>query len=144
MAPTFSQGLVLSRILIFFFFFTKMLNTKSSKLITPIQLKREKNKKKNYFQRITLKANSVYKLICLSVCLYFRPSVCLSVWSLFEVPFKRFFCTHFPKYNLLFFFLEILNPWRKKQWKEVVSEFKSIAETTLPEGLETSGQRAYC
>ena len=76
--------------------------------------------------------------------------------SLFEIPFKRLFAVQSAK------ILEIWNPWVKVMARsgprfehfclEMVSNrrkkiadfpLQSMAETTLPDGLETSGQRAY-
>ena len=93
--------------------------------------------------------------LCLSVCLF----VCLFT---FEVPFKRLFAPTSPP--LCPIFLEIRNPWGKERsgltfehfrWKVVLNcrakksllfadfALQNMVETTLPDGLETSGQRAY-
>ena len=109
-----------------------------------------------FFKASALWAYAFYKSKCPSVC----PSVCVFT---FEVPFKRLFAP-LPKVGCPIF-LEIRNPWgkimeRSLRFKhfslEVVenrrekrffflSDFalQNMVETTLPDGLETSGQRVY-
>ena len=100
--------------------------------------------------------------ICLSVRLFVRLSV--RVFT-FEVPFKRLFAPPLPEVGCPIF-LEIRNPWgkimertglrfehfclkivynrrTKKSFFCLLIIVQNMVETTLPVGLETSGQRAY-
>ena len=65
--------------------------------------------------------------------------VCVSVCSLFELPIKRIFVSDL---NILVW------KWSKiAEQKKIVflADFalQNMVETTLPDGLETSGRRAY-
>ena len=115
------------------------------------------------FKALALWADAFYKLKCSSVCPCVRPSV--SVFT-FEVPFKRLFAPS--SQSWMSNILEIRNPWRKviersglrlelfclevvfnRQTKKTNVFFADFAlqnkvGITLSDGLETSGQRAYC
>ena len=101
---------------------------------------------------------SISRNVRLSVCLSVCPSVFLFT---FEVPFQRLPRVGCP------IFLEIRNSWGEKMERsglifepfclKIVKNrcarksffvvayfaFQNMVETTLPDGLETSGQRAY-
>ena len=109
-------------------------------------------------------SRNVRPSVCLSVCLFVRLSVCVCVHFLryrltvFLPPLPEVGCP---------IFSEIRNPWgkvmersglrlehfclktvknhRAKKLFFVVADFalQNMVETTLPDGLETSGQRAY-
>ena len=80
--------------------------------------------------------------VCLSVCL----SVCVFT---FEVPFKRLFAPTSPsQMSNIFRDSESLGKSNGKKWSQNWTFFcwfclTNMVETTLPDELETSGQRAY-
>ena len=112
------------------------------------------------FKASALWADAFYKSKCPSVC----PSVCLSVCLsvsvfTFDIPFKRLFApTSRSRMSNLFRDSESLGKSNGKKWSEIwtflfesnlKSPRKNFAlqnkvETMLPDGLETSGRRAYC
>ena len=113
------------------------------------------------FKASSLWADAFYKSKCPSVCL----SVCLSVCVFtFEVPFKRLFApTYQSRMSNIVRDLESLGKSDGKKWSHIWTFFfencqklprkkkfffadfalQNMVETTLPDGLETSGQRAY-
>ena len=115
------------------------------------------------FKASALWADAFYKLKCPSACLSFRPSVCVFT---FEVPFKRLFAptSQSPVSNIFRdrnprgkviersglrledFCLEVVLNRKKKTKNSFLADFalQNKVETTLPNGLETSGRRAYC
>ena len=125
-------------------------------------MRRQKHSKKRVcnklciFKASTLWANAFYNSKC--------PYVYLSVCSLIEVPFKRLL-PPLPKIGCPKF-LKIQNPWGKvmersgltfehllfgsglkspRKKKIFFADFalQNMVETTLPDGLETSGRRVY-
>ena len=117
------------------------------------------------FKASALWADAFYKSKCPSVC----PSVCLSVCPSvrlfnFEVPFQRLFApTSWSRMSNIFRDLESFGKSNGKKWSRIwtflfesclkssrnffcfFADFalQNMVETTLPDGLETSGQRAY-
>ena len=99
------------------------------------------------FKASALWADAFYKSKCPSVCL----SVCLSVCSLLRYHLTVFL-PPIPKVGGPIF-LEIRNPWGKVMERtgltfehfclEVDFALQNMVETTLPDGSETSGRRAY-
>ena len=120
----------------------------------------------NIFKASALWANSFYKSKCPSVC----PSVCLSVCPSvclfsFEVPFNCLFApTSQSHMSNIFKDSESFRKSNEKKWFQIrtfllgsglklprkkklfFANFALInkVETTLPDGLETSGQRMHC
>ena len=111
-----------------------------------------------FFKASALWADAFYKLKCLSVCV----CVCSLLryrLNVFLPPLPEVGCP---------IFLEIQNPWgkvversglrfenfclkkvknrRKKKEEKNCADFalQNMVETTLPDGLETSGRRAHC
>ena len=102
----------------------------------------------------------------LSISRNVRLSVCLSVCLFtFEVPFKRLFApTSWSRMSNIFRDSESLGKSKWKKWSQIwtflfencqksprkkkffFADFalQNMVETMLPDGLETSGQRAYC
>ena len=113
------------------------------------------------FNASALWADAFYKSKCPSVCL----SVCVCVCSLlgyrlnvFSLPLLEVGCPIFleirnpwgkvmERSGLRFehFFLKIVKNRRANIFSSFFSDFafQNMVETTLPDGLETSGQRAY-
>ena len=112
------------------------------------------------FKESAFWVDAFYKSICPSVCL----CVCLSVCSLLRYCLNVFL-PPLPEVGCPTF-LEIQNPWgkviersglifehlclkivknrcRKKKFFFVDFALQNMVETTLPDGLETSGRRAY-
>ena len=104
---------------------------------------------------------SISRNVRLSVCLSLCPSVCVFT---FEVPFKRLFApTSQSRMSNIFRDLESLGKSNKKKWFQIwtflfesclklprkkkffFADFalQNMVETTLPNGLETSGRRVY-
>ena len=116
---------------------------------------------KDIFKASALWADAFYKSKCLSVCLSVCPCVCLFT---FEVPFNGLFAptSQSPMSNI-FRDLESLGKSNGKKWSNIwtflfgsclksprkkscfFADFalQNMVETTLPDGLETSDQRAY-
>ena len=114
------------------------------------------------FKALALWADAFYKSKCPSVRPCVCPSVCLFT---FEVPFKRLFApTSQKRMSNIFRDLESLGKSNGKKWSHiwtflfencqksprkkkffVVADFalQNMVETTLLDGLETSGRRAY-
>ena len=113
------------------------------------------------FKASALWANAFYKLICPSVCLCVCVSVCLFT---FEVPFKRLFAltsqswmsnifrdseslgkSYRKKWSQIWTFLleSCLKSSRKRKFFFADFALQNMVETTLHDGLETSGRRAY-
>ena len=118
------------------------------------------------FKALAFWADAFYKSICPSICPCVRVSVCLCVRVFtFEVPLKRLFAPTFQSrmsnifkdleslgksngkklYQIwIFFFESCLNLPRKKRFVFFADfALQHMVETTLPDGLETSGQRVY-
>ena len=115
------------------------------------------------FKTLALWADAFYKLKCPSVRLSVRVSVCLSFCSLLRYRLNVFL-PPLPKVGCPIF-LEIWNPWGKVmvrsgltfehlvwKWYKIEARkkvffcffcLKNMVETTLPDGLETSGRMAY-
>ena len=95
-----------------------------------------------FFKASALWADAFYKSICPSVCL----SVCLSVRLFtFEVPFNGLFApTSRRRMSNIFRDSESLGK-SKSIFFYFLAEFglQNMVETTLPDGLETSGRRVY-
>ena len=112
------------------------------------------------FKASALWADAFYKSKCPPVC----PCVCLSVCVFtFEVPFKRLFApTSRSRMSNIFrdseslgkvversglslehFCLKIVRNRRAKKVFFADFALQNMVETTLPDGLKTSGQRAY-
>ena len=116
----------------------------------------------NLFKASALWADAFYKSKCPSVCLSVCVSVCLFT---FEVPFNGLFApTSRSWMSNIFRDSESLGKSNRKKWSNiwtflfgsglksprkksffVVADFalQNMVETTLPDGLETSGPRAY-
>ena len=114
------------------------------------------------FKASALWANAFCKLKCPCVCLSVRLSVCVFT---FEVPFKRLFApTSQSRMSNIFRDSESLGKSNWKNWSHIWTSFLGFCvlgdffcfskkwgflvflvhqETTLPNGLETSGRRAY-
>ena len=110
------------------------------------------------FKASAIWADAFYKSKCPYVCLFVCLSVCLSVCSLLRYrltvvlpPLPEVGCP---------IFLEIRNPWGKVmkrsglrfeiflvwKWFKIARQnlvLQNMVETTLPNGLETSGRRVY-
>jgi hypothetical protein len=99
--------------------------------------------------------------VCVSVCLFVRVFVCVFT---FEVPFKRLFAPTSQSWmSNIFRDSESLGKSNRKKWSHILTFFfenrqksphnfffffadfalQNMVETTLPDGLETSGRRAY-
>ena len=116
------------------------------------------------FKASVLRADAFYKSKCPSVC----PSVCLFVCMFtFEVPFKRLFAptswsrmsnivkdseslekSSGKKWSQIWTYLFencLKSPRKKKSFFVFVADFalQNMVKTMLPDGLETSGRRAY-
>ena len=114
------------------------------------------------FKALALWADAFYKSKCSSVCLSVRPSVRLFT---FGVPFKLLFApTSGSRMSKIFrdseslgksagkkwsqngtFWLEsgLKSPRKKKLFFFADFALQNMVETTLPDGLETSGRRVY-
>ena len=121
--------------------------------------------KKTIFTESALWVDAFYKSNCPSVCLSVCPSVCLSVRVFtFEVPFERLFAPiSRSRMSNIFRDLESLGKSNGKKWSQIgtflfgsglklrrkkkffLADFalQNMVETTLSDGLATSGRRAY-
>ena len=119
-------------------------------------------RKKKLFSKHWPLGLSISRNVCLFVCLSVRVSVCLFT---VEVPFNGLFApTSCSRMSNIFRDSESLGKSNEKKWSNiwtflfgsglksprkksffVVADFalQNMVETTLPDGLETSGQRAY-
>ena len=108
-------------------------------------------------------ADSFIESRCPSVCLFVSVSVCVFT---FEVPFNGLFAPTFRCWmSNIFRDSESLGKSNGKKWSQIrtflfgsglksprkkkiifVADFvlQNMVETTLPDGLETSGRRVYC
>ena len=89
---------------------------------------------------------SISRNVRLFVRLFVRPSVCPSVCSLLRYHLNVFL-PPLPEVRCPIF-LEIRNPWGKVMERSGLRlkhffALQNMVETTLPDGLETSGRKAY-
>ena len=118
---------------------------------------------KSVFKASALWADAFYNSKCPYICLSFCVDVCLSVCSLLRYRLTVFL-PPLPEAGCPIF-LEIRNPWgkviersglrfefffwnglklpRKKKFFFADFALQNMVETTLPDGLETSGRRVY-